>query len=253
MITKKFLAAFLCVFIMAASFSGCSDVTVTVNSNSSEATQPVQKATQTTESTTEAPKATDAAEATEKPDNKTNEVSSDLSSKWEDKQIQIDGKVFTIPFDYSELEKIGYKLDFDDTFIVDAQRQTLAGTIISPKGNKIRAMFLNNGTNAKDVRKCQIASFQYDPTSTDNLDDIVFPGGIKIGSAWEDVDKTYGKPEADNIFSDDGYMSYEYEAQAKDGLYVHMTISSFSDSKVTSMEYRVYNGSSVGNLEEWPE
>ena len=147
-------------------------------------------------------------------------LSSDLFSQ----QVAVDGKVYTLPFAYSEISDV-FTFDAEGIEFTDGSNTLDPGysTSVVPLDYKnsttsswlnIYGSFQNDNSEASTLDKCTFTGIDVDINYVDdtNYPQLVLPGGITWGSNKADIEAAYGKPDSDNIYeSDSGYTSYTYK------------------------------------------
>lgn len=169
---------------------------------------------------------------TEKKDkNDVSSASKDLSDKWFDNQVQINGKVLTIPISISELNKLGFKLNYSKEYMLNPG-DSVAGThLTNDKGNTISGTYSNLSDKAIDIKESSLTSINITNTTTTNKDfDIIFPGGIKFGDSIEQIKEVYGEPK-DTYEGNSGFNILTYQKDIK-----HYAKLTFSNGKLSGYE-----------------
>ena len=175
-------------------------------------------------------------------------VSDQLSDNWTDLQFQLEGQVFTLPCNYSDIEALGYTFDlsdygYDNGYILNPGDSTYSTIHLeNEEGAELTVGFTNTGDEAKDILECQIWSVEAESTYVDAVADLVFPGGITWGATLETVEAVYGTVDEDDIYvSDLGYKAYSYNEGDK-----YMDVDIYTDAPdgrfegVTKLEMKCY-------------
>lgn len=109
-------------------------------------------------------------------------------------QVQVDGKVLTLPCDYSEIEALGYTMDLsvyeseeDYTLEPNYYAMTTVKTV-NKDGDVLKLGFINNGDAAKKFNECQVYEIKAEWNLREGAPDIVLPGGITWGTPLEEVE-----------------------------------------------------------------
>lgn len=164
-----------------------------------------------------------------KDENKSSDVSKDLSDKWYDNQIQINGKVLTMPISLSDFNKLGFKLDYSKEYVLNPG-DSVAGThLINDKGNSISGSYSNLSDKVIDIKESSLTSINITNRTNKDLD-VIFPGGIKFGNSVEDVKRIYGEPE-DTYDGGNGFYTLTYKKER-----THYTILTFTEGKLSGYE-----------------
>lgn len=221
---KKLIVALLALSMVSTLLAGCGsssiDSQVEVGASSEEAenvTEEENSEKKEVESNEEIETKNEESNALEKPE--TSPVSSDLSSDWKDMQIQIDGHVLTLPCDYSEIEALGYSVDWsqfeEEDCILEPNYYTMLTVDAQNSDGKVLGIgFINTTTEAKKMNECQVRKIEAEWSRTGETPDVVLPGGITWGTSIEEVESIYGTLEAENIYeSDGGYKIYTYKTK----------------------------------------
>lgn len=141
----------------------------------------------------------------------TAEPSSELGEEWSSYTVQINNKVVALPCEIADLEAAGLKLDTEYTpkdYVVNANEYEIA-YFIDNKGNEIMVDMVNSDDKAKSVAECVVGSISVNDYDLDEGGlDIVFPGGIQMGSTREEVIAAYG--ETDDVYEGDSMHMYTW-------------------------------------------
>ena len=134
------------------------------------------------------------------------EQSADLGSDWESYTVQINDTVVTLPCTLADLEATGVTLDREYTpedYVVNTGEYELAW-FMDANGNELMIDMINNTDGPLELKDCLVGGITvYSYDVEDGSLTVIFPGGIQIGSAQEDVLAAYGEP-------DDTYGDAEY-------------------------------------------
>lgn len=134
------------------------------------------------------------------------EQSADLGSDWESYTVQINDTVVTLPCTLADLEATGVTLDREYTpedYVVNAGEYELAW-FMDANGNELMIDMINNTDGPIELKDCLVGGITvYSYDVEDGSLTVIFPGGIQIGTAQEDVLAAYGEP-------DDTYEDAEY-------------------------------------------
>lgn len=122
---------------------------------------------------------------------------SELGDRWDSYTFQINGKVIALPCEYKELQEAGVTIDesmgTDDGGTVSAKGYSLV-YFADQKGNTLSAEIINPHDEEKEVSECLVGCISlgdYD-LKNDQME-VVFPGGVEIGTTEDDVVEKYGK------------------------------------------------------------
>ena len=118
--------------------------------------------------------------------------------------------MLSLPFDYSELEGLGFVLDESITpkdFIVNPGESKYTSLVTSDQEYLTVELFNDSG-EACEVTKCKVGSIGTDAYSDGGSVDVVFPGGIKAGDSKEKVLEVYGEPT--DQYEDENFHMYTW-------------------------------------------
>ena len=137
------------------------------------------------------------------------EQTGELGTNWDSYSVQINGKVLNLPCTYEEFMSQGFYMDTDDDFlgeddVVNANDYELGFVYADPDSyDYISVCFYNNSDQPKKVSECLIGGIEVDKYFVESSGmDIVFPGGIKVGSTPDDLTAAYGESMEKNVGSD---------------------------------------------------
>lgn len=163
-------------------------------------------------------------------ENKTNlsEVSKELSNKWTDSQIQLNGKVLTMPINLNDLKELGYEIEHKEEYVLNPG-DSVAGTGVSNvDGYRLSGTYSNLTDNVIDIKDSSLTSINISSRYNEGMD-IIFTGGIKFGDNIEDVKQILGEPQ--NTSGDDNFSIITYKADIN-----HYLKLTFSEGKLTNYE-----------------
>lgn len=136
------------------------------------------------------------------------EPDSALGDDWTSYTVQVNETVISFPCSADQLEEAGLKLDTEYTpedYMVNAGEYELAW-FMDESGDSIMVDMVNTGTEAKEIKDCQVGTIYADAHSMINGSlKVIFPGGIQIGSSEEELLSACGDP--DDSYDDDEYGS----------------------------------------------
>lgn len=219
---KKIVCAML-VASMTLAIGGCSINVTSTDENSLDETVSARgrvlpsESSDTESSETESESSDEESSAVEssKP-----EVQTTVSDDWRDFEFNLMGKNLKIPFDYSELEELGWSIDleelgYEDGYILNSGESTAC--VVEVYNDDYDASFSvafgNTGSKACDITECQIISIDIEcDFAKKDLPELVIAKGITWGSSIEDVETAFGEPEDEPYYADElGYYSYNYD------------------------------------------
>lgn len=151
------------------------------------------------------------------------------SSDWENYEVVIDGELYTLPCDFSELEAKGWSLDdyyederiaYDDYSFVSIVRD----------GQEIRIVVANQTSESNiSAREGQLIGVIFD-YQTEEMDCSI-AGNITLGKDYDDVVSAFGTP--DDVYEDNDYKVLKYDSDADYRAGLEITIEG---GKVTQIE-----------------
>lgn len=168
--------------------------------------------------------------------------SGELGAAWDSYTVQVNDTVLTFPCTIAELEAAGLKLDTEYTpenYVVNANEYELA-YFQDGNDNEVMVYAVNNSDAAIEVKDCMIGGLSVDDYDLEKGGlTIVFPGGIQMGAARENVEAAYGVPddvyEGDSLImltwyaDDDYYKSCEIDFDTATGLVCSMDMQNFGN------------------------
>ena len=124
--------------------------------------------------------------------------------------FKLNGDIFVLPFEFSELEDLGWesKRDNLDEITLNPNQHTLGSELIN-NGYTIRAAFVNTTENVLSLRESLVGSISIEEKHINSETQIVFPGDITIGSTVDDLIAIHGEPS--NIRESDRTTTMTYE------------------------------------------
>lgn len=166
--------------------------------------------------------------------------SSELGETWETYTVQINDKVLTLPCAFEELEAAGLTLDTEDTpenYVVNANEYVMV-YFEDEDDNYIMVDLVNPTENAKTVKECLIGGvYVTDYGISEGGITVLFPGGLKIGAAREEMLAKYGN--TDDIYEGDTICIYTWYAE--DTYYSKCEMDIDSDTGlISSMDIQNY-------------
>lgn len=109
-------------------------------------------------------------------------------------QFSLDGKVYTLPCEFKELQDNGWEIeDYTEDFKL-APNQYSIGTYITKDGISLSTGFINFSKNEVTLDQCSIGEISIDEYLEDKHADFSIAKGIKVGSTREDVKAAFGEP-----------------------------------------------------------
>ncbi|MBE6063510.1 MAG: hypothetical protein E7207_08185 [Clostridium butyricum] len=162
-------------------------------------------------------------QSTENVSKSATELGDDLFNK----NIEVDGVVYTLPASIKEFEQNGWKV------------QDEAGTQVKAKGTNVRVSLRknnsvikvsakNNTPNQTEVENCDVTRIQ---VRDENKISLKLPKGIGIGSTKEELEAAYSGLEKKKSDS----ASFNYYDYLKDGLSINVSVKK-DTGKITNVE-----------------
>ena len=216
------------------------------------ATEAVTEATTVavTEAATEAPTeaTTEATDASVTPAPSSTSTVAGLSDDIYSEQIAINGTVYHLPFDYSNISN-DYTFDMadyghDDNYTLNPQdKVTSTIDLKNPNMDKdvdFYVGFMNTSNEPKKIKETSIWAVDFDITWADSTDypEVVLPKGITWGSTLAEVKAAYGEPTDDPYYAESlGYWEYTYEDDDYD---YSLSLIIYEDKGVTEISVKSY-------------
>lgn len=204
-----------CMVLLFICATGCGQTAEpATEGNTVETTQMTTETTEMTEATTEntADKAAEDTQAAT-----TQAENADLGSLSDDLfsyQIMINGELYQIPMEFSDLTAKGWKYDGDENEELDAY--TYIGAQTFKMGDyDVEADLANLTDSPQPYSACKIVGIAINKSynwQEDNDMTFILPMGIQSGVAtMEDVKKAYGEPAEE--YGEDGIIMVRYEEE----------------------------------------
>lgn len=143
------------------------------------------------------------------------------------KNIEVDGVVYTLPASIKEFEQNGWKVQDEAGSKVNA-KDTNVRVSLRKNNSVIKVSAKNNTANQTEVENCDVTKIQ---VRDENKISLKLPKGIGIGSTKEELEAAY--PGLEKKKSDS--TSFEYYDYSKDGLSINVSVSKDS-GKITTIE-----------------
>lgn len=140
-----------------------------------------------------------------------------FSASWDSFQVRIDGGMTSVPLSYSDLEKVGYKVEEKNAGLIVEPNKYKENVALVKGSDKLTVWVYNDDTVAQPVTSCKICCLDYIASQIPNNGiRIYFPGEVTLGISKETLISAYGDPdEEDTAFSCDTYTwNGESEAQS---------------------------------------
>ena len=231
---KKFMSLLLSAALLI-SLVGCGKESPDINTKNN---------TNTTEAKSDEKSKDVSEEAGKTNTNKKASGGTNSATDWKEMTLAFDGALYTIPFDYSKIEK-EWTFNLDDYGHKDGyvmNKGDKVSSTIDLKSTKydakVDAGFENTADGAKDIKECQIWSIGMDISYADSYPEIELPAGITWGSTKDDIVTAYGEPEEEPYRAEDlGYWEYTYYNDYTQKL--RLTI--YDDKGLAAFSYQINN------------
>lgn len=142
------------------------------------------------------------------------EAVSGLPSDYKSFKIQINGKLYNMPLSVEKIEKLGFSpvISYDDSQISSNTLTTDTYEYFSStQKSKIEVGFYNPTNDTLKVKDCKISAILVKQEQVnDDSAEIVFPGGVQIGSTFKKVQNAYG--EYDETYKGEKYNVYTWKS-----------------------------------------
>lgn len=230
---KKISALFAAVLLGASLFSGCSS-----KEEPKETKETVAEDVEEEEVTDEAEEepAEEATDETEEEPAEEPAASGEMTNNWADNQIQIKGKVLTLPFSLVELNIMGFDFENLGEYAVNPQQAVYGKSLYDAEGNAVSGVYSNLSDEIVDIRQTSMTSItikkDYRTSSNENLD-VVLPGNIQFGDSLETIKAALGEPTKVDEMDSSTFVKYEDPDN-----YRHYAQFSLWEDKV--IEYTLY-------------
>lgn len=149
--------------------------------------------------------------------------SSELGKDWTSFTVQIDDKVLSLPFAFSELEALGFKLDDHDItedYILNPKDSEFV-FLTDSRENEIGVAITNNSGEAKKILECEVTEVSVDRWGIEGGLSVLLPGGIYIGMPKDEALAVYDK--YDEFY--DGTYSENYGWWTDDDTYASCSVN----------------------------
>lgn len=125
-----------------------------------------------------------------------------------DFMVKINDVVYTLPFEYSELEENGYYLGREGELSPETYSKSMEWK--NEEGSVIKTQLWNPSNKPKDYSECKIGSVEIQ--AGENLE-VIMPGGFAFDTETtpEKVKEQYGEPESEHVYND--YVTLRYKVE----------------------------------------
>lgn len=119
---------------------------------------------------------------------------SSLSDNLFSYDILLDGKKYTLPVKFSELEADGWSIDPANANKTLSHSFYVINIDLIKNKEKITVDFINNSSEACKLNKCDVGSIRSFGGAGDSKVSAVLPNGISFNATEEEITAAYGKP-----------------------------------------------------------
>ena len=122
-------------------------------------------------------------------------TNTDLSDDLYSFSFSINGDVYILPFEFSELGELGWDSDRDDLdeLTLNPNQHTL-GTELQNGDHLIRVAFVNTTENVLPLRESYVGSITIEERHANSGIELILPGGITFGSTMDEIIAVHGEP-----------------------------------------------------------
>ncbi len=154
----------------------------------------------------------------------------DLSDDLFDFQFSLNGEVYTLPCQYSELSEAGWSMEDIEGNELEAGQYTLQNRI-SNGDIYLSANIVNTGDETLPMEQCRVGKLSLDSYEADSGAKLVLSKGITYGSTYDEVTAAFGEPT--DTYDSDVIITLTYKADT----YSYVKIQFDAKTKtVNSME-----------------
>lgn len=164
-----------------------------------------------------------------------------MGDNWKNGEFTLDNTTIQIYGDYSELEKLGWKVDFVANNIADTKINNNATTekyaLINDSNNtaKVEISFINGNMQPALIKDCQIRYISIKNSQSTTPVDFSLPGEIKTGTTTDQLKEKYGLPNESNIKRNETLKYTIYTYSVDGGVTLNLTV--YDDGGLKDFEY----------------
>lgn len=154
-------------------------------------------------------------------------------------EISLNGKLYTLPEDFSEFEKNGWTIEKRKSDKIAPKKEMVCVHIKNGDAEAEVDLF-NNDLDELPINKCKVGTVIVGDSDIETGTDITLPKGIKIRSTKDEIIKAYGEPtESEEITPEykdaEPFTALSYRIQG--GQSIEFNISNESN-KITQIELK---------------
>lgn len=137
--------------------------------------------------------------------------SSELSNDIRSQQCEINGVVYTFPVEsVQQFLDNGWHTEDALDFTLPANTRTSGYTFKNDDGHRIVLEFLNSSDSTKDIMECYVESVSLSPSAAQTGVTLTLPGGIQIGSSYDEIIAAYGQADEESPLPDTDVVDLTY-------------------------------------------
>ncbi len=176
------------------------------------------------------------------------DATNDTAFSWAGATLLVDGVEISLPCSYAEFtERTGYAVEPDEASLLEEllgeNNYTFPTDAVDANGREMQLKFYNPDADPKPVKDCMVVGVQTETSFGDPYADIVFPGNVRIGSAY-DLDAlraVYGQ--ADNVYKDDSSAYTSATWRDENDAYNTFRVYAIDGATINEIELNIYPAS----------
>ncbi|WP_297430082.1 hypothetical protein [Clostridium sp.] len=134
---------------------------------------------------------------------------SSLSNDLFSYDILLDGKKYTLPVNFSELEADGWTIDPESAKHGLMAHFYVINIKITKNQEEVTVNFVNNSSESRDLNKCDVGLIRTYGGFGAGKVSVVLPKGISFNATEDEITSAYGKPSKIESL-DDNFDTYTY-------------------------------------------
>lgn len=173
----------------------------------------------------------------------------ELGNNLESFTFSLEGVVYRVPSLYAEFAENGWSIENSRVDMQLSYRQFLIVSL--EKGDiQVTAMIRNFNMDTQPIDVCHVAGITMEHGyGSNDVPNVLMPGGITLDSSWDDMLKAYGEPVSESKLDSIWIAHYEYAldeydtseisfvADAATGAITEIELSSAETPAVDALEY----------------